>query len=218
MVASTFKFGLRQGLTPFAAMMSSTVRATTGAGVNRSDSPLCTQTTASTVPDSSMSIAIWVTMPVHCAHTRVGLAEHQRWASEKYWAALEADDHALLDTQLEFETNQPHHNRIFRKRCNIPGANTRILLSEYWAQTIKFSRSHETCLNENTFQQSEMKGNLNVDERFEMEIRSWVPSRPIYIVVTSSYNRWTGHSHHWKIRRNTGMARWTTLNGWGLFS
>ena len=42
----------------------------TGFGVKRSFSSLWTQTTASTRPDSSISMAMDVTMPVHCAACR----------------------------------------------------------------------------------------------------------------------------------------------------
>ena len=43
------------------------VRELTGLGPNLSSSWFCTHTTASTLPLSSMLIAIWVTMPVHWA-------------------------------------------------------------------------------------------------------------------------------------------------------
>jgi len=44
-----------------------------GLGEKRSCSSLCTHTTASTLPDSSMLIAICVTMPVHCAPASGGV-------------------------------------------------------------------------------------------------------------------------------------------------
>ena len=48
--------------------------AITGLGVKRSCSSLCTQTTASTAPLSSIWQAIWVTIPVHCAPGTGGVA------------------------------------------------------------------------------------------------------------------------------------------------
>ena len=65
--ASTERFGDRAGLTPLEDRISSTVVASMGLGCIALSGSDATHTTPSTLPDFSISIAMDVTMPVHCA-------------------------------------------------------------------------------------------------------------------------------------------------------
>ena len=65
--ASTSRLGDSEGLTPLLDRISSTVVARMGRGRMGSSGWLATHTTPSTLPLVSISMAMLVTMPVHCA-------------------------------------------------------------------------------------------------------------------------------------------------------